>query len=85
MAGKFNLPEDELEAELLDTDDDVAEVALVAGFLDLFAFTMELPKKMTKFFKTGNFRELRGTSENFRESLGILGNFWELLGIFWNF
>ena len=57
----FKLPEDELEAELLDTDDDVAEVALVAGFLDLFAFTMELPKKMTKFFKTGIFRNLRGT------------------------
>ena len=45
LARKFKLPEDELEAELLDTDDDVAEVALVAGFLDLFAFTMELPKK----------------------------------------
>ena len=50
MAGKFNLPEDELEAELLDTDDDVAEVALVAGFLDLFAFTMELPKKNDEIF-----------------------------------
>ena len=59
MAGKFNLPEDELEAELLDTDDDVAEVALVAGFLDLFAFTMELPKKSRNLLKLGTLGNLR--------------------------
>ena len=74
MAGKFNLPEDELEAELLDTDDDVAEVALVAGFLDLFAFTMELPKiKMTKFVKTGNLGKFQELFGNFRELFGIWG------------
>ena len=71
MAGKFKLPEDELEAELLDTDDDVAEVALVAGFLDLFAFTMELPKKRTKFVKTGNFANL-GSLGNLRDNFGEL-------------
>ena len=54
-------PEDELEAELLDTEDEVAEVALVAGFLDLFDFTMELPEntKYSRYLNTfDNFGEL---------------------------